>query len=98
MRLLSKLIIILIVISFGTVSNPNLSLAQEDSSEKAKVTVHKPEGVILTEKKPDKSRGWLWAIIGAIAIVGGVVAATGGSSSSGGDDGSSTPGEYEFTW
>ena len=97
MKILSKLFIVLLIISFGIVNSPNLSIAQEDLPENTKVTVHKPEGLILTEKKPSKSKVWLWALIGVLAVVGGVAAVAGGSGGGGSDQTSST-GDHEFTW
>jgi hypothetical protein len=102
MKFLLKLFIILLIISFGTVNCPNLSIAQEESSENTKVTEHKPEGVVSTEKKPRKSKGWLWAIVGILAVVGGVAALGGGGGGGGGgsdsSDDAAPTGEYEFTW
>ena len=95
---ISKLFIILLIISFGTVNCPNLSIAQEDSAENTKITVHKPEGVILIDEKPDKRKGWLWAIIGVLAVAGGVAALSGGSSGGGDDDPTQPTGSYTGSW
>ena len=86
----------------------NPSFAKSATDQESVVTEHEPK-TRMSEVKKDtgkkSGKTWLWVLLGAVIIGGGIAAlAGGGSSDSGGSSsgttpsGTSTTGNYDFSW
>ncbi|MBI4690501.1 MAG: hypothetical protein HY754_09590 [Nitrospirae bacterium] len=102
--------IFLIFLTFNMYLYPAISFAEESYYlAEAEITKHPPEILatdeedIPTIQESKSSSGWIWIVLGLLAVGGGVAALAGGggggggsSSSSGGGD--TTPGSVTVGW
>jgi len=92
MTLLLRSVLCLIVIfyvNFYTI-NTDYAGAAEINPE-SQITEHEPKARISNLKDLPKGKGgnWLWAILGVVAVAGGVAAMAGGGGGGGGGSGDS---------
>jgi len=102
MTLYMRLLLCLAVIFYFNVATADFAVAASSDSDN-QITTHEPKARISDLKDLPKGKGgsWLWAILGAIVVAGGVGAMAGGGDSGGGDDGGggdTTTGSVGGSW
>jgi hypothetical protein len=92
MTLLVRFILCLNVIFYFNAATLNFAIAADINLEN-QVTIHEPKTRIsdLKDRPEGKGGNWLWALLGAVAVAGGIAAIAGGDSGGGDDSGDDGP-------
>ena len=99
MTLFMRSVLCLAVIFYFNAATVDFTAAANNKMEN-QVTSHEPKTRISDLKDLPKEKGgkWLWALLGVVAVAGGVAAAASGGSSGGGGDGGDNTGSVGGSW
>ena len=101
MTRLLRSVLCLIVISYVNFYPINTDYAgAAEIDPESQITEHEPKARISNLKDLPKGTGgnWLWAILGAVALAGGVAAMAGGGGGGGGGSGDDNTGSVGASW
>lgn len=101
MTLLLRSVLCLAVISYVSFYPINTDYAgAAEINPESQITEHEPKARISNLKELPKGKGgnWLWALLGAVAIAGGVAAMAGGGGGGGGGSGDDNTGSVGASW
>ena len=99
MALFMRSLLCLSVIFYFLAATVDFAVAANNNLEN-QVTNHEPKTRVSDLKDLPKGKGgnWLWALLGVVAVAGGVAAMAGGGGDSGGGDGGDTTGSVGGSW
>lgn len=99
MALFMRSILCLAVIFYFNTPIVGFAVAANDNLEN-RVTNHEPKTRVsdLKDLPEGKSGNWLWALLGVVAVVGGVAAMAGGGGDGGGSGGGDNTGSVGGSW